>query len=311
MRGSMHQMLRRPPALQPGDTIRLIAPSGAFDQERFEAGAALIRAAGWNLEYDWRLFSKHGYLAGSDALRWEVLREALEASQAKALWVVRGGYGVTRLLPRLRAGMLQRANKLLIGFSDATALHAQWVRDGVCSVHGPNVTTLAQWTNQAREELWRWLRAPEPIAYSATLAAGAKQAAAGPLVGGNLTVLGALVGTGRLPPTRGAWLLLEDVGEQPYRLDRTLTQLLQADAFAGVAGFLIGQLTRCGGDSAEAEREARKVVVDTLAATGRPVLVGLPFGHDASSRAVMLGAEVQWQPGTSRLTVHPPAPQAA
>ncbi len=197
--------------------------------------------------------------------------------------------GCPWLLPLVEVAEVARADKWLVGFSDVTALHGLWSRAGCASVHGANVTTLGNWSLDARAELFGLLRGEKRAALRGRGVWG-ETSVAGPLIGGNLTVLAAMTGTVGLPSFAGAVVLLEDVGERPYRLDRTLTQLLQAGAFADVVGFAIGQLTEC--DESGANFSALDSVVDVLSPLGRPIVAELPVGHEPSSRAVMLGLEV-------------------
>lgn len=297
-------MLHRPTPLRPGDVVRVVAPSGNFERDKLVAGLRIIEEAGLVPVYDDGLFSAHRYLAGSDERRLAELRTALGDSRARAIWTARGGYGATRLLPHLPVDAVRRADKWLVGFSDTTALHASWSRAGVASLHGANVTTLAGWSPDARRELFGWLFSPAPrIFRGRTL--GGSQLARGPLLGGNLTVLAAMAGTPHLPSLRGAIVLLEDVGERPYRLDRSLTQLIHAGVFEGVAGFAIGQLTECVEPLGKPEIDALTVVGEVLAPLGAPVLGELAIGHEASSRAVLLGADATLDPVEQALTLAP------
>lgn len=278
---------RVPEAVRPGDAVRVIAPSGAFDRERFTAGLAILERTGLVVRYDDSVFSKHRYLAGDDERRIAELRHALGEPDTRVLWVARGGYGATRLLPHLPVDAVRKAGKWLVGFSDTTALHMLWTRAGLASLHGANVTTLAQWSDGARDELMSWLTRPAPRLFKGRVMHRG-ELVSGRLLGGNLTVLAAMAGTGMLPSFRGAVLLLEDVGERPYRLDRVITQLVQAGALDGVVGVAIGQLTDCG--DATADYTPLDVVADALAPLGVPVIAELPIGHEPTSRAVLHGA---------------------
>ncbi len=300
-------MLRWPEPLNPGDRVRIIAPSGAFDRERFLAGLELMRAAGLVPVMRDDLFAKEHYLAGSDARRLAELEEALADGDAKAIWVARGGYGAARVLPGLRERVARCRPRWLVGFSDATALHAAWAQAGFASVHGANVTTLPTWSEEARAELFALLFAPTNQSFVGGSVAGPARDVEGPLVGGNLTVLASMAGTGYIPSWRDGVVLLEDVGEKPYRLDRSLTQLVQAGAFVGARGIVIGQLTSCeepANDRGELPPySAREAVVAALGLLGLPVLTGLPLGHEPGSRAVVLGAHARLDAARATLTV--------
>lgn len=298
-------MFKRPPSLRRGDRVRLVAPSGVFDRERLLEGVDVLEALGLEVVFDEALFARWRYLAGDDTHRQRELALALADDSARAIWTARGGYGATRLLPGLSVDEVRRAGKWFVGFSDVTALHALWARAGLMSLHGPNVTTLNTWSAEARGELFRWLMDPTArVMRGATLVDG--PLASGPILGGNLTVLAAMVGTGCLPSFAGAIVLLEDIGERPYRLDRALTQLVQAGAFAGVRGFVIGQLTRCDEPGPDPGYEAADVMIEVLRPLGVPVLGRVPIGHDVDSRAVLLGTTATIDPVDQSLVLAPP-----
>jgi muramoyltetrapeptide carboxypeptidase len=297
-----------PKRLQAGDVVRLIAPSGCFEPERFLAGVELLRRVGLVPRFDDGLLARRRYLAGDDERRSAELLAALADPEAKAVWAARGGYGATRLLPALPLDAVVRRRPWLVGFSDITALHCRWAQAGTASVHGANVTTLVSWSEPARQELFDLLMRPRPLTYQGTprpLPEGASARVSGILLGGNLTVLGAMAGTGFLPSWHDAVVLLEDVGERPYRLDRMLTQLRQAGAFAGVRAVLVGQLAGCEEPDATAGYTALEVIGDVLADLGVPIVGGLPVGHESSSRAVLLGGVASVDAGAGLVTVAP------
>ena len=148
-------------------------------------------------------------------------------------WVARGGYGATRLVDQIPVEKVADANKWLVGFSDVTALHALWARAGVQSIHGANITTLGDWGPDARAELYDLIQGSVVQEFTGKALMGTGRQA-GRVFGGNLAVLTALVGTGQLPDFTDSILVLEDIGERPYKLDRMLNQHRQAKTFAGV-----------------------------------------------------------------------------
>lgn len=281
-----------PESLKPGARIRVIAPSSGFDRERFERGIAWIRDSGWDPVFDERLFVRHRYLAGDDDHRISLVLEALLDRSAAALWCVRGGYGATRIIERLGPALRESPVRWLVGFSDITALHSALARFGRVSMHGANITTLDEWEQTHREELFGMLRGEVIQQRFEGRVLHGTGTHRGTLRGGNLAVLTALAGTGGLPSFEGAIVLLEDVGERPYRLDRSLTQLIRAKVFDGAAGFAIGQLSGCEVGNG-ADYDALDVVVERLGELGLPVLAGLPIGHDPGSRAACLGARAE------------------
>lgn len=278
------------------------APSGPVAEEAFRAGLRILEAR-YRVVYDAGIFSRAGYLAGDDTRRAAELNRYLADPAVGAILCARGGYGVTRILPRLDAAALART-PLIVGFSDITALLA-WARvaGGVRGVHGPNVMQLATVGDDDRAALLRLLEDPAP---PGTWATGLERVvggvAAGPLVGGNLEVLASLVGTAAMPDLAGAILFFEEVGERPYRLDRILTQLELAGALAGVAGVVVGDLIRCGEPDGSGP-DAAAVVAERLGRLGVPLALGLPIGHGARNRALPVGAPAILDAGAGTLVL--------
>ena len=289
----------RPPLLRPGARVRLIAPSGPVPPERFQQGVACLRE--WELipVYEQDILSREAYLAGSDQRRRRELEQALADEQAIAIWCARGGYGATRLLPELTLDCIGKQN--LIGFSDVSVLHALWQRAGKQSVHACNITGLSEWSEADRNALYQGLFTGRWPALTGRMACG-HGAVRGPVLGGNLTVLAALAGTGFLPSFRDAIVFFEDVAERPYRLDRSLTQLVQSGALAGAVGFVIGQLTDCQDPSGKEQgRNALDAILDVLAPLGKPILAEVSVGHERTSAPLPLGADMILDPASAQL----------
>ncbi len=278
--------LPTPRAHRSGDPLRFIAPSGPIDQNHFDRGLAVIRHAlpGSPLHAPETVRARSGYFAGSDAERLESLRAGLADPEARVLWCARGGYGLTRLLHRLDPSILREGPKLIVGFSDITALLA-WALEaaGLSSLHGPVASQLTELDEDSRSRVFDMIRGELPVPLIAeegtTLCGGRVE---GPLIIGNLEVLRSLVGTPFMPSLQGRILAIEEVGERPYRIDRALTQLIQSGALRGVRGIAVGQLTRCDDpDNAKYKGpQAREVVVERLEGLGVPVVTGFEFGHE-------------------------------
>lgn len=276
--------------LRPGGHLRVIAPSGPFDAAHFEAGVARLRER-YVVSYDEGIFAKDAYLAGSDARRVEELHAALRDPGVDAIAAARGGYGAMRLLPSIDLELVRRAAKLLVGFSDVTALHAVWQRAGLRSLHASMVAGVGRMI-EARAE--RWTNALEGHVPFTGVAPSWKTRGKvlAPIVGGNLAVLAGLVGTPFFPPVDGCILLLEDVGEAPYRIDRMLTQLRLAGIFERVVGVVAGDFTNC------APRADGRTVLDVLSERlgdlGHPVLMHVPVGHEEEENwEIALGGLVE------------------
>lgn len=279
----------RPAALAPSARVHLIAPSSGFDRARFATGRALLDAR-YQVSTGAAIFARQGFLAGDDDARLADLEAGLADSEVRALIAARGGYGATRLLPRLDLAAVRRAGKWLVGFSDVTALHAAWARAGLCSLHGAMVCSLSDADPPVREAWFALLEGAPPAPFT-DLTCVRAGSAEGRLFGGNLTVLGALAGTPYFPPLDGVVLALEDVGERPYRLDRVLTTLLQTGQLARVRAFVLGAFTE--GEPGPDGVRAEDVLAERLGTLGVPVLAGAPFGHVRNNHPLLLGAHAR------------------
>jgi muramoyltetrapeptide carboxypeptidase len=272
-------------ALRAQDRVAVVAPSGSFDRPSFEAGLTII-ASRYRPVVGEHVFETHRYLAGDDAMRLSDLQRALDDDSVRAIFTARGGYGLARLLPRLRLD----TRKPIIGFSDVTALHLAAQSRGFRSLHAPVLTQLGRSAPAVAARLFDALegRALAPLHGLRTVVPGVAE---GVLLGGNLSVLTRLIGTQWLPSLRGAVLLLEDVGERPYRLDRMLTHLAQTGLLAEVAAIGLGELTSC--EEKDADYSSAQVVDELLRPLGVPVLAGLPVGHGDVNWPLPLGARVR------------------
>lgn len=284
-------------ALRPGDPVVAIAPASAFDRASFEAGLEIV-ARRYQVHYDPGLFSRHRYLAGPDERRLAELASAFASTGARAVFCVRGGYGMMRLLSQLEGIAL--APKPVIGFSDITALHQLMQRQRIVSVHGPVLTQLARLDAHTQARLFDLLESDMPAADLSARETYVAGTAEGPLVGGNLSVLTRLLGTPFLAPLEGAILLLEDVGERPYRLDRMWTHLTLAGVFRQVRGIVLGEFTGC--EEKDADYSSGEVLRELAARTGLPCAAGFPIGHGAENQPVPLGVRVRLDASGRRLT---------
>jgi muramoyltetrapeptide carboxypeptidase len=292
--------MRRPPPLRAGDVVRVIAPGSGFEPAHFEAGLRVLRdRLALRPRFRDDITAREGYLAGDDRRRLAEWDEAVADPEARAIFCARGGYGAMRLLPGLDPAPLLAAPKLLVGFSDVTALHARLNAAGLVTLHGPVVTQLGRAPAEAVDHLAALLfgaadgdPAGRGLPGTATIGPGR---ASGPLLGGSLTLLAHLCGTPWQLSLRGAILFFEDVGERPYKLDRYLTQLRWSGALDGIAGVAVGQLSGCDGGDGEAAATVRRLV----GALGVPAIEGLAAGHEDRNLALPLGA---------RATLEAPAP---
>ena len=294
--------------LRRGDLVAVIAPAGPATPERVAQVPPLFERFGLRA----RLYPScharhplHDFLAGDDATRLADLHAAVADPDTAAVFCLRGGWGSARLLDRIDTALLRANPKLLIGFSDITALHALWAREGLVGLHAPmpGSNLVLEGNEDDAQALFDLLMQPLPAGhcFAPTLAADAWHlpgCATGRLVGGNLSIVASLLGTPWAWPTDGTILFLEDVSEALYRVDRLLTQLRHAGVLDGARGFLLGSFTE--------DADPVGVLREHLASLGKPLLVGWPAGHAIPNRALPLGARVTLDAGagTLRLDEH-------
>jgi muramoyltetrapeptide carboxypeptidase len=270
--------------------VAVVAPGGPVERAVLEKGLAVL-AARYQPVVDDGVLARNRYLAGDDRRRFAELVAAVDDPSIRGIFAARGGYGVMRLLaalgPHLAAA---RRPKLLVGFSDVTALHLAWQARGWASVHGPVVTQLGVQPPDVAERLFRLVEStePPPALRGVPLVAGVAE---GPLLGGNLSLVTRLLGTPYFPDPTGAVLLLEDVGERPYRLDRMWTHLALAGVLGKIRGIALGDFTDC--EEPDGDHGSQDVLATLAAETGLPCVAGLPIGHGAVNQAVPLGARVR------------------
>ncbi|MEU5523711.1 LD-carboxypeptidase [Streptomyces sp. NPDC047860] len=302
--------LRRPPRLAPGARVAVVAPSGPVPEDRLSAGLDVLR--GWGLDpvvgpHVLDRDAEFGYLAGSDADRAADLQSAWCDPAVDAVLCARGGYGVQRMVDTLDWEAMRAAGpKVLVGFSDITALHEAFaVRLGLVTLHGPMAAGLDfVKSTRAQDHLRATLFAPETVrtlhSDGTALAPGK---ARGVTLGGCLSLLAADLGTpDARPSARGGLLCLEDVGEETYRLDRYLTQLLRAGWLDGVAGLVLGSWAQC-----EPYHGVRALLADRLGRLGVPVAEQFGFGHCDDALTVPFGVPAELDADAGTLTLDEPA----
>ena len=288
----MHRI--RPPRLHPGDRVAVVAASGPVDREKLETGIEALSTRYEPVFDATSVYARAGFLAGDDAHRLQALQTAIADPDTRAVFLARGGYGLTRIASSLDKGALREHAKPIVGYSDVTALLAVCANAGVAAVHGPMVSDLARLCDRDRASLVNLLENPEPGVILSDLEAMVGGAARGPLLGGNLEVLTRLLGTPLQPDFRGAVLFLEEVGELPYRVDRALTHLETAGVFEAVSGVLLGDFTDCDEVESGATKKptADEVVRERLARLAVPVALGGAFGHGDRKASLPYGVPV-------------------
>jgi muramoyltetrapeptide carboxypeptidase len=305
--------VRKPLRLRAGDTVGLIEPAG-FTEDRFDLVMVLdtIRAMGLVPTPAPHVLKRYGYLAGSDSDRAADINAMYADKDVRAIFAVRGGWGCARVLPYLDWNMIQANPKLLVGFSDITALHLAMAAKTACpTIHGPNAANswgALSWDSFRRlafaGEMPTWRTPPaseDRLAPRSGIRTFRPGKASGRLLGGNLATLAALAGTPYLPDFTGAILFLEETGEAEYRLDRMLTQLGLAGILGKLAGVVFGQCTRCTGDEPNyAGFTVSEVLDQHFTPLGVPAFQGALIGHIANQFSMPVGirAEIDAEAGT-------------
>lgn len=312
----------KPIRLRPGDTVGILSPAGAtFQQEDLDIVVDAVRGLGLIPKIAPHALSRYGYLAGTDAERAADLNAFFADTTVKALLPIRGDWGSARILPYLDYGLIQKNPKILVGFSDLTALllgiHAQ---TGLVTFHGPN--GLTAWRPDQTTPFRQLLFEGEALTYEnpefgedqdrlmsvkgrvQTITPGQ---ATGKLLGGNLSVLSGIVGSPYLPDTTGAILFVEDVGESLYRIDRMLTQLKLAGVLDQLAGFIFGQCVNCGPGEDYGSLTLTEILRDHIQPLGIPAWSGAWIGHVEPLWTVPLGSRVRIDASTGQIQMLEPA----
>lgn len=297
--------IRFPEPLRAGSVVAVVAPAGPAPREELLRGLAWLRTRYELRVADDLIAARSGFLAGADGRRARELSAAFSDPSVDAVLCARGGYGTMRILDVVDWSAFVARPRWIVGFSDITALHVTAFQHGVASIHGPNVTGIGRESSvRERAALLAALERPhDAVSVDAleVLHGGGK--ASGPVFGGNLALLEAMAAAGRLRVPDGAIVLLEDVTEKPYRIDRMLTSLLLGGHLSRASAIVLGAFTECpaGPDGTT----ARDVLVERTRALGVPVCGGAPFGHEAPNDAFVHGriATLETSPGdgTARL----------
>jgi muramoyltetrapeptide carboxypeptidase len=283
--------LLRARRLHAGDRVAVVAPAGPVPEERLHPGLEVLES--WGLRvvvgaHARGTDERFGYLSADDARRAADLADAWCDPEVAAVFCARGGYGCQRIADLLDwAALAEAGPRVLVGFSDVTALHQAFAtRLGLSTIHGPSVSGLGSGDEESRAHLRAMLFEPaEGTTLTPTrarrLVAGR---ADGVLAGGNIALLAAEAGTSTWRPATGCIAVLEEIGERAYRLDRLLTQLLRSGWFDGVRAIALGEFTDCASPEA-----VRDLAMDRLAPLGVPMVSGLPVGHERRNLAFPLG----------------------
>lgn len=298
--GEMNEMLKGK-MLKFGDTIGLTAPSSPSKVERVQMAIQMIRELGFNVKVGKSCYEEYGgYLAGTPENRAKELNEMFTDPEVDAILCLRGGYGTPQLLPYLDYEEISQHPKLFIGYSDITALHTVFMQKcGLATVHGPMATSdLLDGDEFTRTSLLRLLMNSNPLGAVSNpegeeILSLVDGVAEGELVGGNLCLVASLMGTPYDLDTKGKILFLEDVGEEPFKVDRMLTQLALAGKLTDAAGIIFGTFTECESPNYSHGFDIVDVFKTIVAPFGKPTIYNLQAGHCETKLTLPFGVKAK------------------
>ncbi|MBN1558969.1 LD-carboxypeptidase [candidate division KSB1 bacterium] len=305
----------KPPALATGDVIGIVSPAGALDESRrirLDLGLSYLRQLGYVVVEGAFIREQRGYFAGADEQRARDLNDMLHNPDVKAVFCSRGGYGSTRLLDKIDYSVVRERPKIIVGYSDVTALSlALWKKAGLVTFSGPMAAIeLFNMPQLTADSLWGMLTGAAP-----TLRADIENnewkkispgTAEGVLLGGCLSVLTTLIGTPYCPDFTGAVLLLEDIGEDLYKIDRLFSQLKNAGILDAVTGMVIGQFVDIIPDANDNPVEFDDLIAYYCAPLGIPVICNFPYGHVPIKYTLPIGCHVRLDADAGVLTLLEP-----
>lgn len=301
----------KPKRLKPGDTIGVMAPAGAVNPSEMAQGVDRLKEMGFRVALGRSVTKEFRYLAGTDRERAEDLNRMFSDPDIAAIVCARGGYGTARIIPFLDEGVIARHPKILVGSSDVTVLlnylrqRFDWV-----TFHGPMVAPAFGKRPSILTDTWFRKILVEAQGEGPISVAGVKGLrggqAQGPLVGGCLTLLCSSLGTPYEIQTDGTLLLIEDINEAPYRIDRMLTQLKAASKFRHVNGVIFGKMPECH-PPAQSSYSLEDVILDRLGDQEFPILYGFPTGHGEEQVTLPIGSLLRMDGDRAAVTILEPA----
>lgn len=284
-----------PKALLKGDIIGITAPAGSiWNAAHIDKVQKILHDMGFQTRLGKTLYEQEGYLAGSDEMRASELMSFYKDKTISAILTMRGGWGCQRILDLIDFDIIKRNPKIIIGFSDITSLiNVIYDQTGIISYHGP--CGYSSWGDFTVEQVKNALVYGQPFTmknpsnYKEDLKTWVSGKAQGELIGGNLTVLSALIGTKYAPNLRNKILFLEEIGEEPYRVDRMLWQLKQANVFREIKGLVLGSFRKCQPEEPEKSYQLAEVFDQHFSSLSIPVFQGAAIGHIAPKFTVPIG----------------------
>ncbi|MDK3162151.1 LD-carboxypeptidase [Kamptonema cortianum] len=289
--------MQSPRSLKPGSHVRVVTPASPLTMEQISDGIKFLEQEGYTVSLGKHVFDRDGYLAGPDENRAADLMEAFDDDSVDCVMCSRGGYGCARLMPYLDVDRMVKTGKQLCGFSDVTTLHLALNAKGLITLHTPMLITLSvkreDWVYESMRNI---LRGENPFVETApkgeTINGGTAE---GEITGGCLCLMTDSFLTDYALDCKGKIVVIEDVDENPYRVDAMLTQLVNSGQLGSAAGIVIGEMTRSDEvvDDKIGTWPWRKVVEDRVAGLGIPTIINYPFGHMQNMLSLPMGARVK------------------
>ena len=310
----------KPPRLKAGDTVGLVNPAGAtFHPDDVAVATETVAALGLKMKTGKHLLDRYGYLAGSDKARAKDINDMFADQDVMAILTLRGGWGCNRILDLLDYDLIGKNAKILMGYSDITSLLlALNAKTGLVTFHGP--VGISTWNKYSTQFVRKLLFNAEAFSMENPRETGDSLVqvkdrvltinggkAKGKLLGGNLSVLTAMVGSEYLPDFKNNILFLEEVGEDIYRVDRMLTQLKLAGILKQLSGFVFGKCSDCGPGKGYGSLTLKEVLDDHIKPLGIPAWYGSMIGHIEKKFTIPLGIEAEIDADKGRITLLEPA----
>jgi muramoyltetrapeptide carboxypeptidase len=303
----------KPPALKYGDTIAITSPAGAvWDSKQVELFCSILHKLGFQTKRGQTLTARYGYFAGTDSLRANELNNFFSDDGVQAIFCMKGGWGCGRILPLLDYENIRDHPKILMGFSDITSLLiAIFAKTGLVGFHGP--VGNSGWNDFTTDYMKRVLVKKEEVVYLSTgkeedktvLLCGGK--AKGILIGGNLSVIAGMMGSDYLPLWKDKILFLEETGEEPYRIDRMLTQMKLCGVLDQISGFVFGKCVKCLAEEPDKAFTFQQVLEQQISPLKIPAFYGAMIGHIENKFTIPVGIEAEMDADKGLLKLLEPA----
>ncbi len=287
--------MKSPPSLKEGDAIGLIAPARKIEPSELTEAITIIENRGYRVINSSRLFVVENQFAGSDTLRASEMQRMINDPEIKAVFAVRGGYGSVRIVDKIDFNPLLKNPKWLVGYSDFTVFHNHLVNIGLQSLHATMPLNFVGNTPAALNTLFDALEGEKPAYRIPAHPLNRKGKSKGILMGGNLSVLYSLMGSGSFPDTTGKILFLEDLDEYLYHIDRMMMAFKRAGLLENLAGLIVGGMTDMHDNTITFGKTAENIIRESVEEYNFPVAFSFPAGHQPDNRALIMGTKLNME----------------